>query len=121
MCSDPGQDIVKNAIKTHKLNRVVVAACSPLMHEVTFRGACEKAGLNRFLFQMGNIREHCAWVHKDKVHRIRDSLRERNFTVWIDEEHMRRDIYDAMWKAIYTSQVVIPCLSVEYEVIISII
>ena len=67
MCSDPGQDIVRNAIKTHKLNRVVVAACSPLMHEVTFRGACEKAGLNRFLFQMGNIREHCAWVHKDKV------------------------------------------------------
>jgi heterodisulfide reductase subunit A len=67
MCSDPGQDIIKNAIKTHKLNRVVVAACSPLMHEVTFRGACEKAGLNKFLFQMANIREHCAWVHKDKV------------------------------------------------------
>ena len=67
MCSDPGQDIIRNAIKTHKLNRVVVAACSPLMHEVTFRGACEKAGLNKFLFQMANIREHCAWVHKDKV------------------------------------------------------
>jgi len=67
MCSDPGQDIIKSAIKTHKLNRVVVAACSPLMHEITFRGACEKAGLNRFLFQMANIREHCAWVHKDKV------------------------------------------------------
>jgi len=67
MCSDPGQDIIKSAIKTHKLNRVVVAACSPLMHEITFRGACEKAGLNRFLFQMANIREHCAWVHSDKV------------------------------------------------------
>jgi heterodisulfide reductase subunit A len=66
MCSDPGQDLIKNAIKTHKLNRVVVAACSPLMHELTFRNACEKAGLNRFLFQMANIREHCSWVHSDK-------------------------------------------------------
>ncbi|HEY5123811.1 MAG TPA: FAD-dependent oxidoreductase [Ignavibacteria bacterium] len=66
MCSDPGQDLIKNAIKTHKLNRVVVAACSPLMHELTFRNACEKAGLNRFLFQMANIREHCSWVHSNK-------------------------------------------------------
>jgi heterodisulfide reductase subunit A len=66
MCSDPGQDLIRNAIKTNKLNRVVVAACSPLMHELTFRNACEKAGLNRFLFQMANIREHCSWVHSDK-------------------------------------------------------
>jgi heterodisulfide reductase subunit A len=67
MCSDPGQEIIINAIKTNKLNRVVVAACSPLMHEPTFRAACEKAGINKFLFQMANIREHCAWVHSDKV------------------------------------------------------
>ncbi len=67
MCSDPGQDLIKNAIKTNKLNRVVVAACSPLMHEGTFRAACEKAGINRFLFQMANIREHCSWVHDDKI------------------------------------------------------
>ncbi|MBM4157979.1 MAG: CoB--CoM heterodisulfide reductase iron-sulfur subunit A family protein [Ignavibacteria bacterium] len=66
MCSDPGQDLIVRAIKTQKLNRVVVAACSPLMHELTFRNACEKAGINRFLFQMANIREHCAWVHDDK-------------------------------------------------------
>lgn len=66
MCSDPGQELVRNAIKTNKLNRVVIAACSPLMHELTFRNACEKAGLNRFLFQMANIREHCSWVHSDK-------------------------------------------------------
>jgi len=66
MCSDPGQDLIRNAIKTNKLNRIVVAACSPLMHELTFRNACEKAGLNRFLFQMANIREHCSWVHSDK-------------------------------------------------------
>lgn len=66
MCSDPGQDLIKSAIKTNKLNRVVVAACSPLMHELTFRNACEKAGLNKFLFQMANIREHCSWVHDNK-------------------------------------------------------
>lgn len=67
MCSDPGQEIIINAVKSNKLNRVVVAACSPLMHEPTFRTACEKAGINKFLFQMANIREHCAWVHNDKV------------------------------------------------------
>jgi heterodisulfide reductase subunit A len=65
MCSDPGQQIVETDIKEHGLNRVVVAACSPLMHELTFRNACERAGLNRYLFQMANIREHCAWVHDD--------------------------------------------------------
>jgi heterodisulfide reductase subunit A len=67
MCSDPGQEIIINAVKTNKLNRVVVAACSPLMHEGTFRTACEKAGINKFLFQMANIREHCSWVHDDKI------------------------------------------------------
>jgi len=66
MCSDPGQDLIKNAIKSNRLNRVVVAACSPLMHELTFKNCCEKAGLNRFLFQMANIREHCSWVHSNK-------------------------------------------------------
>jgi len=66
MCSDPGQEIIKEDIKGRKLNRVVVASCSPLMHEETFRSACEEAGLNRFLFQMANIREHCSWVHPDR-------------------------------------------------------
>ncbi len=66
MCSDPGQEIVKQDIVEHKLNRVVVASCSPLMHEATFRKACEDAGLNRFLFQMANIREHCSWVHSNR-------------------------------------------------------
>jgi NADH:ubiquinone oxidoreductase subunit E/NAD-dependent dihydropyrimidine dehydrogenase PreA subunit len=66
MCSDPGQEIVKRDITDEKLNRVVVASCSPLMHELTFRKACEDAGLNRFLFQMANIREHCSWVHTDR-------------------------------------------------------
>ena len=66
MCSDPGQEIVKRDIKEKGLSRVVVASCSPLMHEITFRKACEEAGLNRFLFQMANIREHCSWVHSDR-------------------------------------------------------
>ncbi len=65
MCSDPGQDMIKQDIKEHNLNRVVVSSCSPLMHERTFRRACEEAGLNPFLFQMANIREHCSWVTDD--------------------------------------------------------
>jgi heterodisulfide reductase subunit A len=66
MCSDPGQDLIKQDIKSLGVNRVVVAACSPLMHELTFRMAAESAGLNRYLVQIANIREHCSWVHDDK-------------------------------------------------------
>ena len=66
MCSDPGQDLIKQDIKSLGVNRVVVASCSPLMHEVTFRMAAESAGLNRYLVQIANIREHCSWVHDDK-------------------------------------------------------
>ena len=67
MCSDPGQDLIKQDIKKHGLNRVVVASCSPLMHEPTFRRTCAEAGLNPFFFQMANIREHCSWVISDRV------------------------------------------------------
>ncbi len=66
MCSNTGQELIQQDIKNLGLTRVVVAACSPLMHELTFRGACEGAGLNRYLFQMANIREHCSWVHDDR-------------------------------------------------------
>ncbi len=66
MCSDPGQDLIKEDIQEHALNRVVVASCSPLMHEPTFRRACEEAGLNPFFFQMANIREQCSWVIDDR-------------------------------------------------------
>jgi len=66
MCSDPGQALVKDDIKNLNLNRVIVASCSPLMHEKTFQKACETAGLNRYLFHMANIREHCSWVHNDR-------------------------------------------------------
>ncbi len=66
MCSDPGQDLIKQDIKEYGLNRVVVASCSPLMHEPTFRRACQEGGLNPFFFQMANIREHCSWVVDDR-------------------------------------------------------
>jgi len=66
MCSDPGQELIKKDIVDDKLSRVVVSSCSPLMHEETFRNTCQDAGLNRFLFQMANIREQCSWVHLDR-------------------------------------------------------
>ena len=66
MCSDPGQNLIKQDIKDLGLNRVVVASCTPLMHEPTFRRACAEAGLNPFFFQMANIREHCSWVVNDR-------------------------------------------------------
>ena len=62
MCSDPGQELIKKNITEHGLNRVVVASCSPLMHEPTFRGATAEGGLNPFYFQMSNIREQVSWV-----------------------------------------------------------
>ena len=63
MCSDPGQTLIKEAIKEHKLTGVVVSACSPRMHEPTFRKACAEAGLNPYMCEMANLREHCSWVH----------------------------------------------------------
>lgn len=66
MCSDPGQDLIKNDIKEMGLNRVVVASCSPRLHEPTFRRTLASAGLNPYLFEMANIREQCAWVHEDR-------------------------------------------------------
>ena len=66
MCSDPGQELVKQDIRELGLNRIVVAACSPSLHEPTFRRAAEDAGLNRFLVQMANIREQVSWVTADK-------------------------------------------------------
>jgi len=66
MCSQPGQAMIKEDIKEHGLNRVVVASCSPRMHELTFRRVVEEGGLNPYLFEMTNIREHCSWVHPDE-------------------------------------------------------
>src|SRR4030066_2192408 len=62
-CSDPGQESMKKDIVESKLNRVVIASCTPRLHEPTFRRMCEEAGKNKYLFEMANIREHCSWVH----------------------------------------------------------
>jgi len=63
-CSDPGQELIKKDIKELGVNRVVVASCSPRLHEKTFQGVLREAGLNPYLFQMANIREHCSWLHE---------------------------------------------------------
>lgn len=65
MCSDPGQELIRQAIREFNLNRVVVASCSPLMHEPTFRAVTAEGGLNPFFFQMANIREQVSWVTED--------------------------------------------------------
>ncbi len=79
MCSDPGQKLIQDDIKEHNLNRIVVAACSPRMHEPTFRKALEEAGLNPFLFEQSNIREHDSWVHmkqpKEATEKAKDLVR----------------------------------------------
>jgi heterodisulfide reductase subunit A len=62
-CADPGQQEIKKYVVEHNLNRVVVASCSPRLHEPTFRHCVSEVGLNPYLFEMANIREHCSWVH----------------------------------------------------------
>ena len=65
MCSDPGQQLIKDDLASHKLTHLVVASCSPLMHEPTFRAVLQEAGVNPYLYQMVNIREQVSWVTKD--------------------------------------------------------
>ncbi|KPK02237.1 MAG: disulfide reductase [Gemmatimonas sp. SG8_28] len=67
MCSSLGQELIAKDIKEHRLERVVVAACSPHLHEMTFRKACTQAGLNPFLCELASIREHVSWVHTDRT------------------------------------------------------
>lgn len=67
MCSDPGQSLITQDIRELGLTHVVVASCSPRMHELTFRATVQKAGLNPYCFEMANIREQCSWVHSDRV------------------------------------------------------
>jgi len=66
MCSDPGQELIRKDIEEMKLDRVVVASCSPRMHEPTFRKVLEESGINPYFFEMVNLREQCSWVHEDK-------------------------------------------------------
>ena len=78
MCSDPGQELIKQDIQGHGLNRIVVASCSPHLHERTFRGVLAEGGLNPYFFQMVNIREHASWVHPDRraaTEKARDLVR----------------------------------------------
>ncbi len=65
MCSENGQQLIKQAIKEHNLTGIVVGSCSPRMHEATFRKTAESAGLNPYMVEIANIREHCSWIHKD--------------------------------------------------------
>jgi heterodisulfide reductase subunit A len=63
LCSEPGQNQIKTDIKEQRLNRIVVASCSPRLHEPTFRKCLSEAGLNPYLLEMANLREQCSWVH----------------------------------------------------------
>ncbi len=78
-CSKDSQEVIKNAIREHKLNRIVVASCTPRTHEPLFRKTCEEAGLNPYLFEMANIREQCSWVHpknpKEATEKAKDLVR----------------------------------------------
>jgi heterodisulfide reductase subunit A len=78
-CADPGQEEIRKGIKEYKLNRVVVAACSPRMHEATFRRTVSEAGLNPFLYEMANIREFSSWCHpstpKEATERAKDAIK----------------------------------------------
>jgi heterodisulfide reductase subunit A len=75
-CADPGQEEIRKAIKEHNLNRVVVAACSPRMHEPTFRRTVADAGLNSYLFEMANIREFASWCHQSTPKQATEKAKE---------------------------------------------
>jgi heterodisulfide reductase subunit A len=94
MCSDPGQELIGEDIRQLNLDRIVVASCTPLMHETTFRRACAEAGMNPYLFQMANIREHCSWITNDtrvateKAEALVDAAVQR--VVWQEPLEMRQ-------------------------------
>jgi len=75
-CSEAGLASIRENIKKQGLNRVVVASCTPRTHEPLFRSACREAGLNHYLFEMANIREHCSWVHKQQPQRATEKAKD---------------------------------------------
>ncbi len=75
-CSEPGQESIKEDILKHNLDRVVVASCSPRLHEPTFRHMLQSAGLNPYLLEMANLREHCSWVHIQEPDAATDKARD---------------------------------------------
>jgi len=88
-CSEPGQAGIVDAIKTYDLDGVVVASCTPRMHEATFRRTLERAGLNKYMFEMANIREHVSWIGKDKE----ANTRKAEELVHMAVEKLRRNDY----------------------------
>ena len=75
-CSEAGLSTIKEAIKEHNLNRVIVASCTPRTHEPLFRSACKEVGLNPYLFEMANIREQCSWVHSREPERATEKAKD---------------------------------------------
>ena len=75
MCSDPGQALIKQDIVELGLDKVVVAACSPQMHEPTFRAVVQEAGINPYFFEQANIREQCSWVHEEGADTTEKAMR----------------------------------------------
>jgi heterodisulfide reductase subunit A len=75
-CADPGQNEIKKAIGEYNLNRVVVASCTPKIHEPTFRECVADAGLNPYLFEMVNLREHCSWVHQGEKEKATEKAKD---------------------------------------------
>ena len=73
-CSEPGQAQIRDGIAQHKLTGVVVGACSPRMHEKTFRKTCATAGLNPYMCEIANLREQCSWVHSDREQATRKAI-----------------------------------------------
>jgi len=76
VCSDPGQELIQQDIKEQGLNRIVIASCSPRLHEPTFRQMCLEAGLNPYLCEMANIREQCSWVHPHEKEQATEKARD---------------------------------------------
>jgi len=95
MCSDPGQDLIRKDISEFGLNRIVVAACSPHLHEKTFRLVAASAGINPYFVQMVNVREHGSWVHEEReaaLARARDQLRAAVRRVALHKPLERREV-----------------------------
>ena len=95
MCSNPGQEMIAKDIKENDLDRVVVAACSPNMHERTFRHALRMAGLNQYLLDIANIREQCSWVHKDRKEATKKAMALVHGAVLRVEKHEALESIDA--------------------------
>ena len=95
MCSQTGQDMIREKIAEYALTGVVICSCSPRMHEQTFRKACEKAGLNGYMVEIANIREQCSWIHKALGQICRQNERRRHHKA---DEHKGEVFFQACEK-----------------------